>query len=194
MAAPAREPSFELLGTRAQPWTAQSALDLLPETSWPRVEVIGGSVVVTPHAGYDHQYVEMKLSSRMSDAAEPVGLWVYPEVNIVSGDDLFIPDFVVLRRPAGGRKAMPISDAVLLGEIMSSGSRRKDLVDRPRGYAEAGVPWFLRVDFRDRVPVLVLHRLVGGSYQPVASGDRVFTMTDPFVFSIDPADLVGPEA
>jgi hypothetical protein len=194
MAAPAREPSFETLGTHLQPWTAQLALDLLPETSGPKVEVIGGSVVLTPHAGYDHQYVEMKLSYRMSEAAGSAGLWVYPEVNIVSGDDLFVPDFVVLRRPGGGRKAMPIADAVLLGEIMSTGSRRKDLVDRPRGYAEAGVPWYLRVDFRDRLPVLVLHRLVDGSYRPVASGGRVFSMTEPFAFSVDPADLVGPAA
>ncbi|MEV6487804.1 Uma2 family endonuclease [Actinoplanes sp. NPDC051633] len=194
MAAPAREPSFELLGTRAQPWTAQSALDLLPETSWPRVEVIGGSVVVTPHAGVDHQEVELELGYRMKAAARSVGLWVYSEINIVSGDDLFIPDIVVLRRPGGGRKSMPISDAVLLGEIVSRGSRRKDLVDRPRGYAEAGVPWYLRVDFVDRRPVLVLHRLVDGSYQPVPSGGSIFTMTEPFAFSVDPADLVGPEA
>ena len=44
MAAPAREPSFELLGTRAVPWTAQLALDLLPDSTGPKVEVIGGSV------------------------------------------------------------------------------------------------------------------------------------------------------
>jgi hypothetical protein len=42
MAAPAREPSFDILGTLNQPWTAQLALDLLPENNGPKIEVIRG--------------------------------------------------------------------------------------------------------------------------------------------------------
>jgi Uma2 family endonuclease len=193
MAAPKREPSFDVLGSFNQPWTAQLALDLLPEHNGPKVEVIRGSVVVTPHAGYDHQDIEVELCYRLKQAAGGVGLWTYSEVNIVSGDDLFIPDMVVLRRSGGGRSTMPIAEAVLLGEILSSGSRRKDLMDRPREYAEAGVPFFLRVDFRNRLPGLVLHKLVNGDYQPVvaAAAGGIFAMTEPFEFSIDPAQLLG---
>jgi Uma2 family endonuclease len=193
MAAPAREPSFDILGTFNQPWTAQLALDLLPEHDGPRIEVIRGSVVVSPHAGYDHQDIEVELCYRLKAAARPAGLWAYAEVNVVSGDDLFIPDLAVLRRSGGGHKTMPIGDAVLLGEILSSGNRRKDLIDRPREYAEAGVPWFLRVDARNRVPGLVLHELVDGVYRPVvaAAAGTTFTMTAPFRFSVDPAELLG---
>jgi Uma2 family endonuclease len=193
MAAPARRPSFDNLGTFNQPWTAQLALDLLPENNGPRIEVIRGSIVVSPHAGYDHQDIEVELCHRLKAAARPAKLWAYAEVNIVFGDDLFIPDLAVLRRSGGGRKTMPISDAVLLGEIVSSGNRRKDLVDRPREYAEAGVPYFLRVDARNRVPGLVLHELVAGVYQPVvaAAAGTTFAMTAPFAFSVDPAELLG---
>ncbi|MCA2215190.1 Uma2 family endonuclease [Jidongwangia harbinensis] len=193
MAAPARKPSFDNLGTVSQPWTAQLALDLLPERDGPRIEVIRGSVIVTPHAGYDHQDIEIELCYRLKQAALPAGLWVYAEVNVVSGDDLFIPDLAVLRRSGGGHKTMPITDAVLLGEIVSSGNRRKDLVDRPREYAEAGVPYFLRVDARNRVPGLVLHELVDGAYRPVVAtaAGTVFAMTAPFTFSVDPAELLG---
>jgi Uma2 family endonuclease len=196
MAAPAREPSFDALGTLNQPWTAQLALDLLPEHHGPRIEVVRGSVVVTPHAGFDHQDIELELCYRLKQAARRVGLWTYLEVNIVSGDDLFIPDIVVLRRSGGGKKTMPISAAVLLGEIVSSGNRRKDLIDRPREYADAGVPFFLRIDFRNRLPALVLHELVDGGYQPVAvaAAGGTFTMAVPFEFAVDPADLLGAES
>lgn len=193
MAQAAREPSFDILGTLNVPWTAQLALDLLPENNGPKVEVVRGSVVVTPHANYDHQDIELELTYRLKQAAREVGLWTYLEVNIVSGDDLFIPDLVVLRRSGGGQRTMPISEAVLLGEIVSAGNRRKDLIDRPREYADAGVPYFLRIDFRNRVPGLVLHRLVNGAYQPAvaAAAGGTFAMTDPFPFSVDPAELLG---
>ncbi|MEV4707647.1 Uma2 family endonuclease [Actinoplanes sp. NPDC049316] len=195
MALPHREPSFDILGVLNEPWTAQLALDLLPEHHGPKVEVVRGSIVVTPHANYDHQDIELELTYRLKQAARAVGLWAYPEVNIVSGDDLFIPDIVVLRRSGGGKKTMPITEAVLLGEIVSSGNRRKDLIDRPREYAEAGVPYFLRIDFRNRVPGLLLHELRDGEYHPVvaAAAGAMFEMRVPFPFAVDPVQLLGEE-
>jgi Uma2 family endonuclease len=192
MAQPARMPSFDILGVLNRPWTAQLALDLLPEHHGPKVEVVRGSVVVTPHAGFDHQDIELELAYRIKRAARRAKLWSYSEVNIVSGDDLFIPDVAVLRVSGAGRISMPISDAVLLGEIVSTGNRRKDLIDRPREYAAAGVPYFLRVDFRNRVPALALHELIDGEYQPVAAAaaGTTFVMREPFGFEVDPADLL----
>ena len=195
MAAPAREPSYDILGTLNQPWTAQLALDLLPENNGPKIEVVRGSVVVTPHAGFDHQDIELELCYRLKRAARAVGLWTYHEVNIVSEDDLFIPAIAVLRRSGRGKKKMPTAEAVLLGEIVSSGNRRKDLIDRPREYAAVGVPFFLRVEFRSRVPGLRLHQLVNGEYQPVvvAAAGGSFAMKEPFEFSVDPAVLLAAE-
>ncbi|MEV8510111.1 Uma2 family endonuclease [Actinoplanes sp. NPDC051475] len=195
MALPDREPSFENLGTLDQPWTAQLALDLLPESNGPKVEVFRGSVIVTPHAGFDHQAAERQLAFLLHQAARKAGMWAYPEVNIVSGDDLFIPDFVVLRKSGGGKTVMPISEAALIGEIVSRGNRRKDIIDRPREYAAAGVPFFLRVDFRNRIPSLILHELVDGEYLPVvaAAAGATFEMREPFRFSVDPADLLDEE-
>ncbi|MEU4568494.1 hypothetical protein [Micromonospora sp. NPDC023956] len=97
------EPSFDVLRWWDEPWTAQLALDLLPETNGPKVEVLSGSVVVTPHAGIDHQSVERELPCLLHRAARRAGLWVYPEINVVSGRDLFIPDVAVLRSSGGGR-------------------------------------------------------------------------------------------
>jgi Uma2 family endonuclease len=195
VAMPAHAPLLEALWTLNQPWTAQLALDLLPENNGPKVEVFRGSVIVTPHAGFDHQAAERELPYRLHRAARGSGMWAYPECNIVSGDDLFIPDFAVLRRSGGGKTFVPIADAVLLGEIVSKGNRRKDIIDRPREYAAAGVPYYLRVDFRNRVPALVLQELVDGEYQPIvaAAAGGTFVMKEPFEFSIDPEDLLDEE-
>ncbi|MER6755972.1 Uma2 family endonuclease [Micromonospora echinofusca] len=190
------EPSFDVLRWRDEPWTAQLALDLLPETNGPKVEVLSGSVIVTPHAGIDHQSVERELPYLLHRAARRAGLWVYPEINVVSGRDLFIPDVAVLRSSGGGRPAVDIGQAVLLGEIVSPGNRRKDVIDRPREYAAAGVPFFLRVDLRNRVPTMALFKLTEGEYTPLsaAAAGSTFTMIEPFAFAVDPADLLDEEA
>lgn len=190
------EPSFDVLRWHDEPWTAQLALDLLPETNGPKVEVLSGSVIVTPHAGIDHQSVERELPYLLHRAARRARLWVYPEINLVSGKDLFIPDIAVLRSSGGGRSAIDIGQAVLLGEIVSPGNRRKDVIDRPREYAAAGVPFFLRVDLRNRVPAMALYELVEGEYRPLAAAaaGTTFVMKQPFEFSVDPAELLDEEA
>ncbi|WP_434743247.1 Uma2 family endonuclease [Micromonospora sp. SH-82] len=188
--------SFDVLRWHDEPWTAQLALDLLPETNGPKVEVLSGSVIVTPHAGYDHQDAELDLAYLLKQAARRAKLWLYAEANVVSGDDLFIPDIVVLRVPGGGRTTMDIRHAVLLGEVVSPVNRRKDIVDRPREYAAAGVPFFLRVDLRNRIPTIALYELVDGEYRPqaAAAAGMTFVMREPFEFAVDPADLLGEEA
>ncbi len=190
------EPSFDVLRWHDEPWTAQLALDLLPETNGPKVEVLSGSVIVTPHAGIDHQSVERELPYVLHRAARKAGFWVYPEINVLSGDDLFIPDIAVLRKSGGGRTTVPIAEAVLLGEIVSPGNRRKDVIDRPREYAAVGVPFFLRVDLRNRVPTMALFELIDGEYRPLAAAaaGSTFVMREPFDFSIDPAELLDEEA
>ena len=172
-------------------WTGQRALDLLPETNGPRIEVYRGSVIVAPHAGIDHQSAERNLAYLLHRAARRAGLWAYPEINVLSAADLFIPDVSVVRTSGAGRSAMDISEVVLLVEIMSK-NRRKDVIDRPVEYAAAGVPWFMRVDLRNRVPAILLQELADGEYRPMvaAGAGTMFVMKEPFEFSIDPADLL----
>ena len=192
MSRPSGEPSFAALGVVAEPWTAELALELLPENNGPKVEVFRGSVVVSPAGGVDRRAIQCDLAYRIASTARAAGLWGYHDVNVISGEDLFIPDIVVLRRSGAAKITMPITDAVLLGEIVSPNRRRKDVIDRPREYAAAGVPWHLRVDFPDRVPALTLHKLVDGEYRPVvaAAAGTTFVMNEPFAFAVDPAELL----
>ena len=74
------EPSFDVLRWHDEPWTAQLALDLLPETNGPKVEVLSGSVIVTPHAGIDHQTVGAgaRLRAQAGRAARKAGSVALP--------------------------------------------------------------------------------------------------------------------
>ncbi|SBT53251.1 hypothetical protein [Micromonospora auratinigra] len=58
------------------------------------------------------------------------------------------------------------------------------------------MPFFLRVDLRDRVPTIALFELFEGEYRPVAAAaaGTPFVMKEPFAFTIDPAELLGEEA
>jgi Uma2 family endonuclease len=187
----AEEPSFDALAT-VEEWTAQLALELLPETNGPRVEVLCGSVIVAPHAGVDHQIMQVELAHALRQAAKRAGLFAYPEINIVRGEDLFIPDISVLRASAAGQSFVDIGQALMLVEIVSRTNRRKDVIDHPRENAAAGVPWYMRVEARNRVPAIALHELVDGEYHPVAAAaaGTTFIMKEPFAFSLDPAELL----
>ena len=173
-------------------WTGELAMKLLPQTNGPKVEVFRGSVIVSPHASVDHQTIAAELIARLRRAAKKAGFWAYPEVNVLHGEDLYIPDISVFRKSGAGQASMDIADAVLLVEIVSNEHRRKDVIDRPKVYAEAGVPWYMRVEFRRRVPTVVLHELADDGYRPAlaCAAGTTFAMSEPFPFSIDPGELL----
>jgi Uma2 family endonuclease len=183
--------AFERL-TEVEYWTGRLALELLPELNGPRIEVIYGSLVVAPHAGGDHQNIELELAYPLKAAARRAGFWLRHEMNILGKEELFIPDIVVLRSSPAGQAAMNAAEVLLVVEIVSEGSRKKDLIDRPKVYAALEIPWFMRVEFRKRVPAVVLHQLIDGEYTPIvaAAAGTTFTMKEPFEFSIDPGHLL----
>ncbi|MEV6813166.1 hypothetical protein [Micromonospora sp. NPDC051296] len=94
-------PFFDVLTAFDVSWTASAALNLLPENAGPRIEVSRGCVVVTAGGGADRRTVQRELGHRFRQAARAAGLWAYHSVNLVSGDDLFIPDPAVLRTLVG---------------------------------------------------------------------------------------------
>lgn len=87
---------------------------------------------MTPAAGVDYRAIQTELAYLIARRCRSVGLWGYHDVNLVSGEDLLIPDIAVLRRSGAGELIMPISEAVLLGQIVSPDRRLKELIDHPR--------------------------------------------------------------
>src|SRR5207248_10796864 len=105
-------------------WTADLAMKLLPQSNGPKVEIFRGSVVVSPHAGVDHQIVAAELVARLRPAARAAGFRAYPEVNVRVGDELYIPDLSVFKTSGAGKAILDVADAVRLVEIVSEEYRR----------------------------------------------------------------------
>jgi hypothetical protein len=173
-------------------WTAQRALAELPVISESVIEVVDGSLVVSPRLDPLHQIVVMRLCHVLDKAARRAGMEALPELDLVVGDDLACPDIVVLPRVDVHRPWIDAAEVSLVGEVWSARGKRPCRFVRPEKYAGAGIRHYLRVEFRGDDPVIFLHELADGAYRPVAvaAAGSPFLMREPFQFGIDPAALV----
>lgn len=145
------------------PWTERDFL-ALPEDWDQRVELIDGELVVSPHGDGRHQTIGHRLT-REFEAALPDDIVALHEANVrLSDKSIPIPD-VVVTRDLAGPLLYDVADVVLVAEVvsLSSTSKRRDRILKPSLYAEAGIPWYLRVE-QDPHLELVLYRLAGDAY------------------------------
>lgn len=187
------EPMPDQDGYTVEAWLA------LPEGKQ-RVELIDGSYVVSPLATTNHQICTGRLRTILA-AALPPELEVTEGANVPCGDEGAIPDIVV-----GDADVMLAPTVALLpehihlvAEVVSPGkkNRRRDFEDKPRMYAQAGIPTFLRIELTGagapRVEVLTLQ---DGKYErdALVCAGSTLVLKDPFEVSFDPAILAGPRS
>lgn len=183
MAAPAEAQIEYLLPRHAGPWTLDDVLSL-PEDNSQRVELVDGALIVSPLGSYRHQQLAFRASTALHTAC-PDEFEVTIELNVLlSSGRLVIPDFTIVR-PRDAGVMFPVSDVVLLGEVLSPSTRLNDLGLKRDLYAQAGVPYYLMVDPEPRVPKATLLELDGAEYVEVArSEDGVLTIERPFPVTI----------
>src|SRR5262245_17100094 len=173
----------------AGPWTEADYL-ALPETRQ-RIELLDGSLLVTPAPSSDHQQVARRLANVL-EAAAAQELEVVEAVNVrVAPSKLLIPDLLVTRR-LGAMVVYEPQDVLLVAEVVSPSNATTGRMIKPQLYAAAGIPWLLRVELDARQPPeLWLYQLVGGSYaeRGRAGAGGQLIMTEPVVVTLDPARL-----
>jgi Uma2 family endonuclease len=143
-------------------------------------ELIGGALVVSPKPTVRHQRLAKRLLRALL-VLEDAGLGeVLGEVNdVLSEHDVLEPDLVFVR---AGRAEIVEPHAVvgapdLVIEILSPSTRARDLRDKRRLYARAGVPCYWTVDpDGDRIDV---RRLQGAGYR------RALVFRPPQVLTLD---------
>lgn len=128
--------------------------DLPEDTTWPKHEIIDGSLIVTPWAGATHQAVVGDVYFALRSVA-PDGVAVYPGANVrhrrADGEaDLLIPDVVVARSGAGDGTYLDPSEVLLVVEVVSPSTRTTDTVTKRATYAAWGIPLYLVVDPESR--------------------------------------------
>ncbi|QIZ35403.1 Uma2 family endonuclease [Saccharopolyspora sp. ASAGF58] len=168
----------------------------LPEDNSHRVELVEGTLHVSPRPVSDHQWALKKLTRQLDDQV-PQDLVVLPEVEVVLFDEwpstIRIPDLVVVsveaarKSPARYRAA----DVRLAVEIVSPGSVRTDRVTKFGEYAEAGIGNYWIVDLSKPVSVAAYTLKDDGHYVVVGEESAVaVTLSLPAPFVVDPATLL----
>jgi Uma2 family endonuclease len=161
---------------------------LLPDDA-PRVELSDGFMITVPQPTIGHQRVSALLWAWFGQQAasadvEPAGrLGV-----IMSHKDTLEPDLVLLRHPIrGSHHYFDPSQVLIAVEIVSPGTRRRDRLEKPALYADAGVPHFWRIELE---PVHVhAYDLVQGRYVPAADSDRMLVLSKPFDIKLPILDI-----
>lgn len=131
-------------------WTVDDLDDLdLPPGS--KVEIIDGSLHVTPAPAVGHQAVSRRLRHAI-ERQLPDSLVLLTDLGVGDQRRYLVPDLVVADADAVAAASRAGSaylapDAVLLAvEVVSPSSRTHDWVTKPNAYPSLGVPLFWVVD------------------------------------------------
>lgn len=150
-------------------WTTDD-LDELPEDGHRR-ELIDGVLIMPPTPSSTHQTIAMRLGVAL-EATCPAHLNITQAVEVrVNRRRSLVPDVLVTTFDAavsGPAKFAP-SDVVLVVEIVSPGSQTLDRFTKPALYAEAGIPFYWRIETQKGVEVHT-HRLDAGVPAYVETG------------------------
>ncbi|MEU8217450.1 Uma2 family endonuclease [Micromonospora taraxaci] len=150
----------------------------LPDDA-PRVELRDGVLVVVPSPTYDHQNISSLLWMWLRQHA-PLDLSPATAVGVVINHrNTLEPDVVLLRRPLVGTSHYFDAEQVMLAvEVVSPGTRRRDRLEKPADYADAGIPHYWRIE---QNPVHVYaYDLVDGRYELAADSAEELIVAKPF--------------
>jgi Uma2 family endonuclease len=135
-------------------WTTDD-LDALPEDGVRR-ELIDGVLHVSPSPTTTHQIVTLRLGTALEETC-PAGYQVTLGVEIrISKRRSFIPDLLIADAAAvaPGPSQLQPRDVLLAVEVVSPSSPGMDRLAKPGFYAEAGIPFYWRIETE---PVLSVH-------------------------------------
>jgi Uma2 family endonuclease len=171
--------------SRTSGWTTDD-LDQLPEDGVRR-ELLDGVLLVSPSPTDIHQIIAARLMVALEESC-PEHLQVTQAVEIrMSSTRAFIPDVLVATDDAarrGGPYYTP-SEVVLAVEIVSPSSVSMDRITKPALYAQAGIPFYWRIEAKNGIEVHVGELDPdAGMYRAVGVFDARIRVTQPWAIDI----------
>lgn len=172
-------------------WTVDD-LDAVPDDGL-QYELLDGLLLVTPAPLPRHQLALVKLLRLVEAAAEPAAALVLPSpIDWRPHRTTSLqPDLVVLRKADYDPDRLSATP-ILVIEVLSPSTRRKDLLVKRDAYQEGGIGSYWIVD--PDVPSVTALELVDGAYVEAgrSHGTEPLRLTRPFDLTVVPADLVRP--
>jgi Uma2 family endonuclease len=171
-------------------WTEEEYLKL--PSGGPKVELVGGSLLVSPAPGKPHQRLMRRFATLIEQSA-PDDLVVEIEINVrIDQDVILIPDVVVTSEIDDDVVVHDPKHVLLVVEVRSPTNRGEKWIRKYAFYAQAAIPWFAVVETEDeKRPTVILQRLEGGTYIEFARATCGETLKLPEPLGpIDPADLL----
>ncbi|MET7970577.1 Uma2 family endonuclease [Micromonospora sp. NPDC005305] len=140
-------------------WTTDD-LDALPEDGHRR-ELLDGVLLMSPSPTRMHQTVAMRLGVALEEDC-PDGYDVTQGVEVrINRNRSFIPDVLVTTSAAAAREPSKYEphEVVLAVEIVSPNTRSIDRVLKPTLYAQAGIPFYWRIEWEDEELVVYTYKI-----------------------------------
>ncbi|MCI4064747.1 Uma2 family endonuclease [Micromonospora sp. R77] len=96
------------------------------------------------------------------------------------------PDVVVIRRKHAGRSPVPVEDALLAVEVVSPTSTFRDMYDKAKVYAHAGVRSYWVVDpLQEKIALTEYVLGANREYEQVSNTEDLFVTETPWKVSVD---------
>ena len=181
------------MGSMTAPAAAKTRADLdaMPDDG-NRYELIAGEIVMSPAPRTRHQIAVTRLAVLLS-AHCPGELEVIAapfDVELEPGRTVVEPDIVVID-PVDADERGLVGAPLLAVEVLSPGTRGRDLVRKKALYERTGVASYWVIDPAEEQVSLTAWELRDGRYEVVAAvaGDEEWTATTPFEVTVVPARL-----
>jgi Uma2 family endonuclease len=163
--------------------------DALPEDAHWHCELAEGVLTMVPPPAALHQLAMHQLATELNDQL-PKDLVALPHVEVmVDGRHpvtVRIPDVVVVSSKLlrENPPRFDPADVLLVVEIVSPGTGRRDRVTKFAEYADAGIPnyWIIELDRPNTVTAYVL---VDGDYEIVAQTTEPVQLSQPTPVTVD---------
>ena len=154
-------------------------LDFTPDDGR-RYELVRGALLVTPSPRPRHQRICKRLALLLEGYFGQGGLgevFFAPTDVVLTDEDVFVPDLVVVGNPSDVTERAIEAPPLLVVEILSPSTRKRDRGIKAERYAELGVQHYWIVDSEQQT--VECFRLDAAAYRLIASAKGATTLVHP---------------